>query len=174
MKRDFNFRFWTGKEMIDWVCVCQTAFNCFNVIHEYNLIKKEVEEKDKLSQTFSGMLSTGEYMRKGLMYNLFTNCDMVCMQYIGVNDKTGREIYEGDILQLVDDAGNEIIVTCKWGIHERIMDSGYKVQIPSFAFVTSSGKPTFPILHNYAGKSDLDIMEVIGNIYQNPDLLTSL
>jgi len=33
------------------------------------------------------------------------------------------------------------------------------------------GKATFPIVDNYAGKHDLELMEVIGDIYSNPELI---
>ena len=106
------------------------------------------------------------FHHKNLSYHQFK-----LMQFTGLLDKQGKEIYEGDILQLVDDAGNEIKVTCEFGIHKRKMDSGFLVEISGFAFISPTGMPTFPIIHNYAGKSDLDIMEIIGNIFQNPDLL---
>lgn len=93
------------------------------------------------------------------------------MQYTELKDRNKNEIYEGDILQLIDDAGNEIQVTCQFGKHLRKMDSGHLVEISGFAFISPGGLPTFPIVHNYSGKSDLDIMTVIGNIYENPELL---
>lgn len=102
------------------------------------------------------------------------NDGFILQQFTGLIDKTGQDIYEGDILQLVDDAGNEIKVTCEFGLHKRKMDSGYEVKIAGFAFISPLGMPTFPIIHNYAGKSDLDIMEVIGNIYENPELIKDI
>lgn len=92
------------------------------------------------------------------------------MQYSGMQDKFKNKIYDKDILKLLDAAGNEINVICKYGKHERKMYSGFLVEIYGFAFISPLGKPTFPIIHNCAGKSDLDIMEVVGNVYETPEL----
>ena len=64
------------------------------------------------------------------------------MQYTGLNDKNGTEIYEGDILlsgDLVD------VVTFSEGCFH-LKNAGYLI-------------------------SELRVYEVIGNIYENPELL---
>lgn len=100
----------------------------------------------------------------------FPTC--ILMQYTGLKDKNGKEIYEGDILQIKLNDGKIGIFVVKYNIHRRKMDSGWVVDIPSFSFVSvTNGFPTYPIVNNYAGKHDLDIIEVIGNIHENPELL---
>lgn len=92
------------------------------------------------------------------------------MQYVGFKDKNGKEIYEEDILEIL--CADKIIrrCVCKWGIHRRIMKSGSEVDIPGFSFIRED-YPSFPIVKNHLGIHDLEIIEVIGNIYETPELL---
>lgn len=91
--------------------------------------------------------------------------------YIGLPDKNGADIYAGDILQIRTQSGRIENFTVEYGIHRRDMKSGWTVDIPSFAFVSDEGHATYPIVNNYWNGHDLEILEVIGNIYQNADLL---
>src|SRR3984957_7826238 len=93
------------------------------------------------------------------------------MEYIGVPDKTGKQVFEGDIMQCIDDSGEKTIFVCEYGIARRIMQSGIEVDIPSFYFLKSDGRKSFPIVKNYIGKHDLQIIEIVGNIYENPEML---
>lgn len=74
------------------------------------------------------------------------------MQYTGLKDKNGKEIYEGDILH-TDEVKNgdhtifKRTVEVKW-------ESGKAMNGWSFSV------------------RDAEVMEVIGNIYQNPELLS--
>lgn len=92
-------------------------------------------------------------------------------QYTGLKDKNGKEIYEGDILEIKTQSGMVEKFIVEWGIHRRDMKSGWAVDIPSFAFVSEEKFPTFPIANNYLNGHDFDIIEVIGNIHETPHLL---
>jgi len=96
--------------------------------------------------------------KKQMKYNLeciwcglSERAGFVYMQYIGLKDKNRREIYEGDI---VKGAGkNPIIYVVEW------LDS-----YGGFAFVDKEKAiPAYEFLVNFC--------EVIGNIYENPELL---
>lgn len=93
------------------------------------------------------------------------------MQFTGLLDKNGKEIYEGDIVQIKTQSGRVENFTVEYGIHRRDMKSGWTVDIPGFSFVNSEKFPTFPIVKNYLNGHDLEIIEVIGNIYENPNLI---
>jgi len=78
----------------------------------------------------------------------------VLMQYTGLKDKNGVEIYEGDILSMLVEDGYICQVTwndktavfcCKYKDHQKFNNSD----------------------HLYGA----ELCEVIGNIYQNPELL---
>jgi uncharacterized phage protein (TIGR01671 family) len=91
-------------------------------------------------------------------------CDnIILMQFTGLYDKDGKEIYEGDIVKAKDphrfQDGRQIFYTCE---------------------VVYTDNAMFMLKNNYDnyGKAetryfDLKIMEleVIGNIYENPELL---
>ena len=96
----------------------------------------------------------------------FNNAEI--MQYTGLKDKSGREIYEGDVLSityfLTDNKG-----IVKFGKYKQIdMSSDYECGNQGFYVdVTNDMHGTFRHdLYFYAAKS-----EVVGNIYDNPELL---
>lgn len=101
-----------------------------------------------------------------------TLCPFIIMQYTGLKDKGGKEIFEGDILKIkaVDNRWNISVV--KYGIARREMKSGWTVDIPCFYFdLVGADFKAFPIVKNYKGKHDLTMLEVIGNLYEHPELL---
>lgn len=97
----------------------------------------------------------------------------ILMQYTGLKDKNGKEIYEGDILEFTD----------KWEWYR----SSYGIKM-NFAGQSElkelqekyAAEPMhrrevkFDPLEGYGlSKGDLeDYFEIIGNIYENPELLT--
>ena len=83
----------------------------------------------------------------------------ILMQYTGLKDKNGKEIYEGDI---VDYGTWDNEDTCERGVIEYVDTAGwYVVQLYSWY-----GGEGYELLNN-----DKDELEVIGNIYENPELL---
>lgn len=79
--------------------------------------------------------------------------DIELMQYTGLKDKNNKEIYEGDIVKLRTNHGIGVVKNYdEWG-----------------AFVVEYIKPRpLAVLGTNYYKEDI---EVIGNIYENPELL---
>lgn len=96
------------------------------------------------------------YFEDGNKSHFFDQEDGILMQYTGLKDKNGKEIYEGDVVKVMCDDDEESAVTqevkwSKWG--------GY------FCDEEMAGD-YLPAL----GNPELTI-EVIGNIYENPELI---
>jgi len=97
------------------------------------------------------------YGNKGLAEQAgFSNIDnqpntdkFILMQYTGLKDKNGKEIYEGDITK--DPDGNAF---------EVIWNKG------AASFELQNKTSHFLFVQRY-----IDMFEVIGNIYENPELL---
>lgn len=77
-----------------------------------------------------------------------TRVDLEFMQYTGLHDKNGVEIYEGDVMG----SGKKAFYTVVWNSKEAM-----------FCLADSSGNP----VHDF----DFESYEVIGNIYENKELL---
>ena len=82
--------------------------------------------------------------------------DVILMQYTGLKDKNGTEIYEGDIVKYANELENGI----------------FEVKYGSCRFYGLWIEATFMDITTdlfYLGCSNE--LEVIGNVYQNPELL---
>jgi hypothetical protein len=87
------------------------------------------------------------------MYDVFTNpsfvgdCGFIPMQFTGLHDKNGTEIYEGDIVKWIHQYG-DFAPTIQTSI----------VEYKQYA-------------DGWIGYEVFNQSEVIGNIYENPELL---
>lgn len=87
------------------------------------------------------------------------NDRLILMQYTGLKDRQGVEIYEGDIVKRYEAIGQVMFTTGGFDV------DGLSANTPGFGFFAH---PNFPEC-----LWDSDCLEVIGNIYENPDLLNN-
>jgi len=92
---------------------------------------------------FSGTWDNG---KKALMVP-FYHPHIRIMQYTGLKDKNGKEIYEGDVVKLD---------THKWEIVWSEKDCGFAI------------KDNYGITFGALDKSEEPFFEIIGNVYENP------
>lgn len=81
--------------------------------------------------------------------------DDVLMQFTGLADKNGKEIYEGDVLSM-----------------DSWEPKNVQVRFIEGAFCLANGKGEYIGDIHYINHADRPQSTVIGNIYQNPELLT--
>ncbi len=102
-------------------------------------------------ETINKFLENGEGLCLEEMYGGFGG-QTVSQQFTGLLDKNGKEVYEGDILKTFG---------ARYSIE-------YNSEIAGFSLV--EGKRSLG--HIGALNSRRDWFEIIGNIFENPDLLS--
>ena len=89
--------------------------------------------------------------------------DCILMQFTGLHDKNGREIYEGDIVYApLNQSRYEICI----GTYSDLSEDSYIVHYGVY------GRRINALSKSYEGMGGAErYVEVIGNIYENPELL---
>ena len=89
--------------------------------------------------------------------NGYEHWNPIIMQYTGFKDKNGREIYEGDILST--DLSRPYLIVC-------FRNGAFMVQCHD------DGKDYYDLMVSIDEENDqIEHLEVIGNIYENPEFL---
>lgn len=112
-----------------------------------------------------------DYEEKGVMISSVIEPETVG-QYTGLTDKNGKKIFEGDICRVVyldrrcDSNGNHYDI-------ENVMIEEVVFEKGTFCFKTTVEDIAFyrPIGFDIHEKQKIKCFEVIGNIYDNPELL---
>lgn len=127
-------------------------------------IKFRVWNLDRKEWADFGYLDmNGNFIQEGLEYH---NYNYKVMQYTGLKDKNGKEIYEGDVVMIQErEDGSAQIGIVKWDTAE----------VRFFVHVKTSktdmwyGFDSFNIEEEGVFTDKYDI-RIIGNIYENPEL----
>lgn len=122
----------------------EIKFRCWDTENKQMLKVQELDFED----TFYG----GRLSIRADMYNDYFDIeDMILMQYTGLKDKNGKEIYEGDIVKLG---------TYTKGVVE------YSDKYAQFIIINTN-----TIEYEYEPLGDYTKIEIIGNKWDNPELL---
>lgn len=120
----------------------EIKFRAWNLINEEMVVNSELETSE--------------------LIDVFKNEDLEVMQYTGLKDKSGVEIYEGDIIAIKDTIRKEI-----WVSDIIFEDATFVVKSKGCEYYDS---PLGGIASDKNHKGT-HFCKVIGNIYENPDLL---
>lgn len=98
--------------------------------------------------------------------------EIVLMEYIGRKDVNGVEIYEGDIIEF---PGDEILCAVRYDEERNAFvldDYGYKGSIMEYGWDENAGEFGIVDTNGFDDFYSVDGIKVVGNIYENKDLIT--
>jgi uncharacterized phage protein (TIGR01671 family) len=132
----------------------------------YNTKTKEWLHGPHESPFLDGINLFGETIMMGGMLRRVSIEDLneiVALQYTGLDDKNGKPIFEGDIIRKTWKVNNPYGYDSEeWDEREEIFEVKY--QAPSFNIEAEYGDGGQYCVEDFA-------REIVGNIYDNPELL---
>jgi len=146
--REIKFRIWTGKK----------------ILYEEDIIADPV---NKYFMTLHGIFAIKEPKLPA------RDSGFILLQYTGLKDKNGKEIYEGDIIRLVEDEDKEVGSVC-FGKHHVTADDNFCSGDAYGWHLEYNNRHTEALNNSEPWNGDCttpDNIEVIGNIYENGELL---
>lgn len=181
MQDRINFRFWDTKArvMLDWDCICQTAFNCTreegDKIQRYGLMYGVFTTPSRfIPLQCTGLKETIKWCNLSLkekqdFYNQVCSEDDETIKYHKIEYVEHlwkpKLIFEGDILKVNtgsrDTSGYGIVEYAQHGCN--FVVNGF-LENPSGFYPRRKGEFFLPLQEGLRTK-------IIGNIYENPELL---
>lgn len=102
----------------------------------------------------------GEFVQKHLR-------ELTWLQFTGLTDKNGQEIYEGDVIAVTDGGvGGSLPTTCQHEVYWLDSISGFALRALGGGLTAQDQMAARQYFVSEIAKG-----EVIGNIYENPELL---
>lgn len=115
--------------------------------------------------------TSGKY--KVIFNDVLPNIEL--MQFTGLHDKNGKEIFEGDIVKILERDWPSQLDSFPELTHEQYLEkltSTARVIFDYGCFKLSPISTKHCYYSDYAGYTNRrDIFEIIGNIYENPELI---
>ena len=124
--RELKFRAWVNEHWVDWIPTCKT-FGAYN----------------------ASVIDTDGYTFE-------EDNPFIVEQYTGLEDKNGKEIYEGDIVKWLDGLGEYTNFVVEWQENRARFCLRNEYSHYNYEDINDKKKP---------------YIEVIGNVHENPELI---